>query len=139
MKLKSVSCKMWYENRRVILTLAPILPFIVITAPMIELPSTRAPIANLQLSPLAIMDDAGCDISDCAHTIAPLRNAKLLTNLPVAYSPAIGHPVGKERRASPCALRGRHRIEISIGSCSSPGKRAGLLVDRKRKVETTLW
>jgi hypothetical protein len=58
-ELNNVSCtiRMWYQ-RRPVLTLAPILPFIVITAPMIELPSTRAPIANLQLSPLAIMEDA---------------------------------------------------------------------------------
>ena len=41
------------------LTLAPILPLIVITTPMIVLPSTRAPIANLQLRPPAIMEDAG--------------------------------------------------------------------------------
>jgi hypothetical protein len=69
MKLNNVSCmiQIWYECCRV-LTLAPILPFIVITAPMIELPSTRAPIANLQLSPLAIMEDAEWNKSVTAHT-----------------------------------------------------------------------
>lgn len=58
-ELKSVSFSIvivaWYRR---VLTLAPILPLIVITAPMIALPSTRAPIANLQLRPLAIMEDA---------------------------------------------------------------------------------
>jgi hypothetical protein len=41
------------------LTLAPILPLIVITIPMTALPSTSAPMAILQLRPVAIIDDAG--------------------------------------------------------------------------------
>ena len=40
------------------LALAPILPLIVITMPMMALPRTSAPIAILQLRPVAIIEDA---------------------------------------------------------------------------------
>jgi hypothetical protein len=40
------------------LTVAPMRPFTVMTRPMIKLPRTQAPIAILQLSPAAIMDEA---------------------------------------------------------------------------------
>ena len=38
--------------------MAPILPFIVITRPMIVFPRTQAAIANFQLSPTAIIEEA---------------------------------------------------------------------------------
>jgi hypothetical protein len=40
------------------LTVAPILPFMVITRPMMVLPRTQAPMAILQLRPAAIMEEA---------------------------------------------------------------------------------
>lgn len=39
-------------------TVAPILPLMVMTTPIIALPSTQAPIANFQLRPTAMMDEA---------------------------------------------------------------------------------
>lgn len=50
-------------------TIAPILPFVVITRPMIALPSTQAPMANFQLRPTAIMDEATSQF-DTAHASA---------------------------------------------------------------------
>jgi len=51
------------------LTVAPILPFIVITNPIIVLPSTHAPIAIRQLNPAAIIEDATSQF-DTAHASA---------------------------------------------------------------------
>jgi hypothetical protein len=39
-------------------TIAPILPLMVMTRPMIALPRTQAPIANFQLRPTLIMEEA---------------------------------------------------------------------------------
>ena len=54
-----MSCKQQFSStlmERV--ALAPILPLIVITIPMMALPRTSAPIAILQLRPVAIIEDA---------------------------------------------------------------------------------
>jgi hypothetical protein len=58
MKLKRVSLAAVACAPDDSLTVAPILPFIVMTRPMIVLPRTQAPIAILQLRPAATMEEA---------------------------------------------------------------------------------
>jgi hypothetical protein len=135
----AVKCKLLSSSQKDMhrrLTLAPILPLIVITIPMIALPSTRAPIAILQLRPVAIIEDAGQHCQRCYRITS--QPSTRLTNLPVGHSPAICHPVGEVGHGPPCSLRRRDRIKVGIGSSRRPSESAGLLVNRKREVEATL-
>ena len=88
-------------------TVAPILPLMVMTRPMIVLPRTQAPIAIFQLRPTFIMEDAvsqkvqdRCSLSDTTYEAYRAG----LTNFPVRNSPRIGHPISNIGAPVPSAL-----------------------------------
>jgi hypothetical protein len=113
------------------LTVAPILPFTVMTRPMSRLPRTQAPIAILQLKPAAIIEEAVPKSQSRGYNSALPDSSH--TNFPVGDGPSIGHPVSNIGTRAPRAFRRRDRVEVGIRCSWSCSKTAGLLVDSKRK------
>lgn len=63
------------------LTIAPILPLVVITRPIKVLPRTQAPMANLQLRPTAIIEEAVLNDQRCAFVSKYIIMTYQLPNL----------------------------------------------------------
>ena len=109
--------------------MAPIRPLMVMTRPMMKLPSTHAPMAILQSRPTAIMDEAVFQCQKDYILYNSMDINRSLTNFPVGHCPGIGHPVGNISTPVPCSLRRRDRVEIGVGQIRRLRKTTRLLTD----------